>query len=219
MTPKLVVFLAIGTLMMGLPIIFVAKKYEIRIWKACAGTLLLTIFGATGTLLMYYFENGKFGGLSFYGAVFLVPVAFIVISLILQIPYGKIMDLCAIGECIMLALMKVHCILGGCCLGRVLFTTDSGVPVLFPSREAEMAVAIILFAILLQWALRKKRCGQLYAWYLVLYGGTRFVLNIFREAWVDREMFLPYGNIWSLVALAIGTTWLILLWGRREKKH
>jgi len=204
-------FLAIGTILMGVPICFVAKKYGIRIWKACIATILLTVSGTAGTMLMYYIENGGIGGLSFYGAVFLVPVVFIFISLLLRIPYGEIMDLCAVGECIMLALMKVHCILGGCCIGRVLYTADDGTAVRFPSREVELVVALILFAVLLRWALKKKHSGQLYAWYLLLYGSTRFVLNIFREAWVVKTTLLPIGNIWSLIAIAIGTLWLAMV--------
>lgn len=216
MTPKLLFFLAIGTVLMGVPICFAAKKIGVHSWKACIATVLLTVSGAAGTFLMYYIENGKIGGLSFYGAVFLVPVVFAIISPILRVPYGKITDLCAIGECLMLALMKVHCVLGGCCLGRVLYTTADGTCVRFPSREVEMIVALILFAVLLCWTLKKRHCGQLYARYLILYGITRFVLNIFREAWVTKEMLLPFGNIWSLVAMGIGVVWLYIVGKRRE---
>ena len=219
MTPKLLIFLAIGTILMGVPIAITAKKYEIRLWKACFFTILLTVFGTLGTFLMYYIENGVFGGLSFYGAVFLIPIAFAAVSLILRIPYGKIMDLCAIGECIMLALMKVHCMIGGCCRGRVLFTSAEGKAILFPSREAELIVALMLFAILFSWALKKKNFGQLHAWYFLLYGITRFILNIFREAWVTKEMFLPIGNIWSIVAIIIGCVWLLLFQKSQQKKN
>ena len=215
MPTKLLIFLAAGTLLMGIPIVFVARKYGIGIWKSLVATILLTVSGTAGTYLMYYAENGIWGGLSFFGAVFLVPIVFIAVSFILRVPYGKVMDLCAVGECIMLALMKVHCMLGGCCAGRVLFVTDEGMEVIFPSRTAELIVALILFVILLLWALKGKRCGQLYAWYLLLYGSTRFVLNIFREAWVTKEMFLPIGNIWSLVAIVIGFIWLIVHAKRR----
>lgn len=219
MTPKLILFLTIGTILMGVPICVIAKRYEMHFWKACIATILLTAIGATGTFLMYYIENGIFGGLSFYGAVFLVPIVFALIAWILRVPYGKIMDFCAIGECIMLALMKVHCILGGCCIGRVLYTTEDGTPVLFPSREIELIVALVLFVVLLCWALKKKHLGFLYAWYLILYGGTRFVLNIFRQAWVTKDMWLPYGNIWSLVAIAVGAAWLCVKQKMQKKRN
>ena len=65
-------------------------------------------------------------------------------------------------------------------------------------------------------ALNKKNRGTIYPWYLIIYGGVRFVLNIFREEWVTTEMIMPFGNIWSLVSIAIGVLWL--LWIRKHKQ-
>lgn len=194
---------------MGVPLAFVSRKYGIPVWKGCVATVLLTVFGTLGTFIMYFIEN-KGIGTSFYGAVFLVPAAFALVALLLRIPYGRIMDLCAIGECIMLALMKVQCQIYGCCGGRLLFTTAEGVNVYFPSQIAELITALVIFALLLCWALKGKKQGEIYGWYLLIYGVARFVLNIFRQAWVTKEMLLPFGNIWSLVAIAIGVIWLVI---------
>lgn len=194
---------------MSIPILAVCGKYQISKWKGLVATIALTATGTTGTFCMYFIENGHFGGLSFYGAVFLVPIVFTVVAPLLRIPYGEITDLCAVGECIMLALMKVHCILGGCCIGRELFTTKEGMVIRIPSRTMEILAALVIFAVLYTWVLKHKKNGVLYPWYLILYGNIRFVLNIFREAWVTKEMLLPFGNIWSLVAITIGVLWLI----------
>ncbi len=208
MSPTLIFFLAIGTVLMGIPIAFAAKRYQLSVVKALIATILLTVTGTLGTKLLYFLENGDFSGLSFYGAVFLVPIVFLLAARILRMPYGKLMDLCAIGECIMLALMKVACLTGECCMGMVLFTTATGEAVRFPSREVELLVALVLFAILLSWALKKKQEQKLYAWYLLLYGSTRFVLNLCRDVWHDLVLPLPIGNIWSLVAMIAGAVWL-----------
>ena len=93
-----------------------------------------------------------------------------------------------------------------------------GTPVLFPSREVELFVALIIFAILFGFALKKKYRGHLYALFFLFYGSTRFVLNIFREAWVSKEMVLPYGNIWSLVAIAVGGLWIFLANYTKKRK-
>lgn len=216
---KLIAFLIIGTVLMGYPIILVSKKYAIKLWKAIVLTVFLTLSGTAGTYLMYYVENGRFGGLSFYGAVFFVPLFFVFVSLLLQIPYGKALDLCAVGECIMLALMKVHCLIGNCCTGRLLFVTGSGKSVYFPSRIVEMLVALAIFAVLLYNILKKQQCGIIYPEFLLLYGSTRFVLNIFREAWVVKQTWLPIGNIWSLVSILVGATIFLIIWLRRNKTH
>lgn len=217
MTVKLICFLLIGTVAMFFPIWFMSRRYQLVLWKSVVITVALTVAGTAGTFLMYFFENGRFGGLSFFGAVFVVPIVFCGIAPILRIPYGKIMDFCAVGECVMLALMKVHCMLGGCCVGRALFTTAAGTVVLFPSRTIEMITALLIFCVLLRWSTKGKKTGTLYCWYLLLYGSTRFVLNIGREAWVVKKMFMPYGNIWSLIAIVIGFIWLIVLQKRHDK--
>lgn len=209
MNEKLLVFLLIGTIAMGTPLLKMANNYGISKGKILILTLMLTIMGTAGTFLMYYVENRYWGGLSFYGAVFLVPVMFLAVAPILQIPYSSAMDFCAVGECVMLALMKIHCIIGGCCQGRVLFKIPSGELIRFPSRIVEMSVAIVLFAVLFQWSQKGNKHGVLYSWYMLLYGCTRFGLNILREAWVEKNMILPFGNIWSLVAIVVGGIWLI----------
>lgn len=210
-TAKLIIFLAIGTVAMGIPILVMSKRYQISWWKGVLTTVLLTVVGTVGTRLMYYIENRVIGGLSFYGAVFLVLLVFPIIALLLRVPCGKILDLCAVGECIMLALMKLHCIIGGCCLGRVMFTTGAGTAVRFPSRIVEMITALVIFTILFHWAWKGKNRGILYSLYLLFYGSTRFILNICREAWVTKEMLLPFGNIWSLVAIAVGLVWMLVI--------
>lgn len=215
MSEKLIVFLAVGTVAMGIPIMIMSARYEVAMWKAVPTILMLTISGTAGTFLMYYVENQRFGGLSFYGAVFLVPIVFLVVAPILQVSYGKEMDFCAVGECIMLALMKFHCIIGDCCLGRVLWVLSDGTLIRFPSRLAEMVVAFILFVILYRWAMQGKNHGELYIWYIILYGSSRFVLNIFRESWVTKEMILPFGNIWSLAAVTIGAILMLAVWKKR----
>ena len=218
MSPTLLIFLTIGTVLMGIPIAFVAKRYQLSVVKALIATVLLTVTGTLGTKILYFIENLKLDGLSFYGAVFLVPIVFALIARILRMPYGKLTDLCAVGECIMLALMKVSCFLSGCCRGMVLYVTEAGEEVRFPSALVEIVVALILFAILLTWALKKKRQGQLYAWYLLLYGCVRFVLNLFRDVWNNLTLPLPYGNIWSLVAIVAGAIWLAIL-VKKEKQQ
>ena len=109
---------------MMIPMFFQARKYEIKLWKIVPIAFVLTIVGTLGTYLWFLLENLHWGGRSFYGAVFLVPIAFLLVALIVRIPYGQLMDLCAPAECIMLSIMKVQCLMEGCCAGRVLFMTD-----------------------------------------------------------------------------------------------
>ena len=210
MSTKLLLLILFGVPATCIPTIVMAPRYRIPWWKAAVILLLLLPTGIAGVYGMFYIENGIFGGISFYGAVFLLPLVFLPVAWLLRLPYGQTLDLCTVAGSLVLPLMKINCIIGKCCIGRVLFTLTDGTQIRFPSREVEMVVALCLFVLLFRWGLRGKNRGSLYPWFLVLYGSTRFVLNIFREAWVTRTMLLPFGNIWSLVAMAIGTVWLLV---------
>lgn len=213
-TLKFIVLLSIGTFMMLIPMLIQTKWYRLSYWKTIIISVLLTLSGTLGTYIWYSIETGGgSGGRSFYGAVFIVPLLFIPIAYLFRIPYAKLMDLCAPAECMMLVLMKVLCLMEGCCGGRVLFVTSLGAEVRFPSQLAELINAFILCVVLLVLSYKKERRGTIYPWYLLLYGVTRFVLNFFRDVWTDTWM--PMGTLWSICAFCIGLG--LLLWNKRRK--
>lgn len=212
---KLTDFLLVGTILMSIPILLVSIKYRIHVFKGVLIALTMTLVGTIGTYVMFYIENKAYGGLSFYGAVFLIPLAFPLVALILRISYCEIMDMCAVGECVMLAMMKVHCIMSDCCKGREIFVAANGVGVIFPSRLIEMITALAIFILLIRWVSKGQHKGELYSWYLIFYGSTRFILNMGRQEWVVRRTFLPIGNIWSVIAVFIG--FICLQVARKQK--
>lgn len=210
---KLLLFLLIGTALMFLPIAYISKKNSYPLWKAVIISVLLTIIGTLGTYIMFFIENGSFGGISFFGAVFFVPIVFALLPFIFRIPYTTLMDMCALGECLMLVIMKIHCIISGCCKGRMCGSFR------FPSRAVEMAAAIVIFTILFIWYKRGKRHGLLYAYYLAIYGVIRFLLNFMRDIPIVDEMPLPFGNIWSIVSIIIGTVWILISYYKKLNKE
>lgn len=209
MPTKILIFLSLGTILMFFPIWRLGKVRKIPIWKCGLISIVLTVVGTLGTMLMYYIETGTFGGISFFGAVFIVPIIFFLVAVLLHEPYGLLLDMCAIGECVMSALMKIHCYISGCCRGRPLFETQNGT-FYFPSRLAEMLMALGIFIVLFLWYKKEKKRNQLYAWYLILYGSFRFCLNWFRELPDYSATLLPMGNIWSLVAIISGLIWILV---------
>lgn len=206
---RLALFLLVGTLAMLVPIQIQGAWYQIKWTKTVPAAVLLTISGTLGTFLLFYIENGEFGGTSFYGAVFFVPILFLAVARLLRVPYPQLMDLCAPAECVMLAIMKVQCYLTGCCGGAAI--PVGGASFVFPSQLAELADALIICVILLLMSRRTGSRGKLYPRYMVLYGVTRFVLNIFRDTPFVSNLGMPFGNFWSLVSIAIGAVWLIAL--------
>ncbi len=208
MSKETVLFIAIGTLAMILIALFCKKDYGVSLVKALLISVLLTVFGVFSVLLMFFIENGSFGGVSFFGAVFFVPLFLFPLSLLLKIRYPDYLDLSAPMICAMLAIMKLNCLRAGCCAGMILRYED-GAPVRFPSQIVELIVALVICLLLVGAIKGKILRGALYPAFMILYGATRFALNLLRET--EEAFFgLAIGNLWALLSTAVGLVWIIL---------
>ena len=201
-------FLIVGTILMLFVTLYIKSIYQIELWKTITTTVILTFVGVFGTQILFLIETGKWGGTSFFGAVFLTPVIMTFWALVIKSPIGAILDMCAPAECIMLALMKVRCLIYKCCGGRVIFSSKT-CEVRFPSQIVEMITSIIIMVVLIKVIKKKNHENQIYAWYMILYGITRFILNILRDTkpfiWI-----IPAGNFWALISVILGILWLTL---------
>lgn len=194
---------------MQIPVLLISKWYKVKIWKNVLATILLAVVGTIGTKIWYFIENRSFGGISFYGSVFTVPVFAILIASLMRIPRGVLTDICAPAECIMLAFMKVQCLTTGCCRGRVLCTTSNNVEIVFPSQIMELLNGLIIMVVLLWIGYKKSKRGMLYPLFMITYGCTRFALNLFRSEQYDFFLGMPPGNVWSILSVLLGVVWLL----------
>ena len=190
--------------------LFRRKKYDLPLWKAIVFPVLLTISGVIGTMLLAFIENGEWGGISFYGAVLLIPICMIPISLLLKMPYRKALDYSVPQICSMLACMKVSCFLTGCCGGILLYTTAEGKEVFFPSQIVEIFVALIILAFILFLDTKKIFNNSLYGVFFLVYGFLRLILNFFRGGIEPFVWILPAGHLWSIVSILIGVCWICI---------
>lgn len=201
-TQRILIILG-GTVAMMILMLLRRKSFpQVQIWKILIVSILLTISGVAGAMLMFFVESGHFGGTSFFGAILFVPVLMLP-TLLLRVPYGTIMDLCAPAECLMLAFMKVDCLMSDCCIGKYLPALDFQ----FPSQIIEMLTTLVIMLILLRMEQKPQWRNSLYAHYLILYGTTRFILNWFRYGLKPFVWILPAGNFWSIIAIALGLLW------------
>ncbi len=211
------IFLFIGMCLMFLCMWYTGRSYSFPVWKIAVSAFLLTVIGVAGAYLMAFVESGKFnGGRSFYGALFLAPVLIWPVAKVLKLPYGKLLDICAPAECIMLALLKAKCRIDGCCFGRIM--TIGGNSFRFPSQIVECAAAIVLMVVLIIILKKKKWIGLIFPWYMVLYGFSRLIFNQFRETspWIG-----PFaaGTFWSLISLIIGGAVIVYVKTRGKKTN
>lgn len=210
---RIMIILA-GTVAMFILMLLRKKRYQdVKAWKMALISIWLTISGVIGAMLMFFIETGEFGGTSFFGAILFVPII-IIPAILLKVPYGTLLDLCAPAESLMLAFMKMDCYLGDCCIGKYLPSLGFQ----FPSQIVEMFVTLVIMAVLTEIEKKPKNKNTLYGWYLILYGATRFVLNWFRYGVKPFVWILPAGNFWSLVAIAAGIAWLAAVKSKKFSK-
>lgn len=211
-----VLFISGGTVAMMLIATAIRKCYSVKLWKILASSVLLTLSGVTSVKLMFFVENGNFSGLSFFGAVFFIPLFAVLIALLLRIKITDYLDIVAPSVAIMLSVMKINCLIEGCCKGMVIANAGTASEIRFPSQIFEMAVAAII-AILIAVAIGKGFLHhRAYPFFMAAYGSTRFVLNLFRET--DDFLFgFGIGNMWAILSVIIGVGWLILI-KKRERQ-
>ena len=183
--------------------LFVNKHIHLPFWKIVVFTLAIVPVGYFCGKLMRLVEAGTWEGVSYYGALLFAPLPMIAVGLMLKIRPLHTSIMCAPAGCIALIFMKIQCKLTDCCYGRILGYQDNGRPIRFPSQIVEMIVGIVILIILMKLLQSDKYQKGLYAYFLLIYGGTRFFLNLLR----DTEPFvlgLSAGCFWSVMACVVG---------------
>ena len=182
------------------------KKYpEIQVWKMAVMMIWVTIAGTFSLKLLYFIENGKFGGDAWFGTVLFMPVLMTPMML-LKIPYRRLMNIYAPTQTLEFAIGKIDCYISDCCIGKYLPSLGFQ----FPSQIADIIVGIAVTIILLLIE-HKKPQTSLYPLLMVIYGVARFTVDWFRYVPKPWKWILPPTIIWSLIAVAVGIIWLIVL--------
>lgn len=73
---------------------------------------------------------------------------------------------------------------------------------------------LAMFFVLLWLLKRKHPHGEIFGWYWILYSIGRFFIELIREDRMDIDVFgviLPYNSLFSLIAIAFGVIWIIVL--------
>ncbi len=166
------------------------------------------------------------GGLVFYGGFFGATVAVMYVVRRYRLEVRSVADLFAVGVPLGHAVGRLGCFFNGCCFGRtgggVFATTyprESGVwytqigqgdvtetaSACLPVHPTQLYEALLNVAIAFI-LLRRHRAvpGQVFALYLMMYGGGRFVIEAFRGDYLHRHAGLSVSQIICLVIFPIG---------------
>jgi len=182
------------------------KKYAISYWKAILSMILSVFIGTFSGYLMFFVENGVWGGQSFFGIILFAPIMLMLVAMLMKISVGKYLSFFAPIIAFVLVIMKYRCIYEGCCGGNDFFNSISPWPLQLIEAIASLA---IVFALLFLENKEENR-SDLYAYYLVIYGCVRLVLNSFR-ANLTPFVIVPAGHFWSIISLCIGCAYFLLI--------
>jgi prolipoprotein diacylglyceryltransferase len=140
------------------------------------------------------------GGMSLYGAVFLLPIFYWAAGKLFARDLNQVFDVMLLCMVSTLMLVRVNCIASGCCQG-LLLPGSSGLH--WPTREAEMLFHGILLVFFYRRLRRQELPGSCYPLYMMAYGLFRFIEEWFRVG--ERSILgLHPAHIWSILSIVIG---------------
>ena len=189
-------------------ILLVNKQLNLPIWKVVVFSLAIVPIGAFCGKLMRLVEAGTWTGVSYYGALLFAPFPMLLVGALLKLKAYETLMMCAPAGCVALIFMKIQCKITDCCYGMIMRYQENGRPVRFPSQIVEMIAGIILLFVIMKLIASRKQQRYVYAWFLLLYGSSRFFLNLLR----DTEPFvlgMSAGCFWSIIACIIGGGFLL----------
>lgn len=241
--------IALGALFAYLYVASALKKYGLDHDKAQNLFILLVFAGFVGGKLLFYLENPSYyfaswenmrknmgNGFVFYGSLlFCVPVM-LGFSRFYKLPTMQVLDIVAIGTCIVHIFGRMGCFSAGCCYG---LPTDSPLGVVFsnpscaarpldtplhPTQLYEVGFIGLTLGLLLLIKQKQRFDGQLFLLYIMLYGMGRSIIETVRgdvqrgfiiEGWLSHSQFISL-----LLVLGVGAFY-IHQWknGRLNKEH
>lgn len=202
---------------MGVAILFVTllwrrKMYDVSVGKTFVILLWFTVTTTVGALLGSFLGGMSFLGLRLYGMLLLDTVMMFAMAWCLRIDIGRLGDFLSVSIIAICAIVKIPCMVDGCCYGKVLLTSAAGNAVRFPSQIVEFS----MWALLTIWLCVLERKGQLknMLWSIatIWFGILRFIVDFMRGNPVEMRLVilgLPAGRFWSLVVASIGIVYLL----------
>ena len=185
------------------------RKFKLSIWRTLA--FVLTVFPIAYAFMwfQYWVASGfKAWGNNIVRVFIWIPFIGLPFAKLYKIDYHKCIEFLAPIPCIIHGVAHFGCVFEGCCYG---YPSNPGIwnPALqeyrFPIQFIEAGVAIII-AILVIMRLHKfgyDGTSKSYAFMLMLFGSTRFILEFFRD---NTKEFWGISNLalHALLMLALG---------------
>ena len=143
--------------------------------------------------------NGfRFVAISTYGVYFFFPLAVYFAAKGMKRNGWRWVDMFAVYAAPSLFLMRINCLVSGCCGGRPIGSTGF----YWPTRQAEMIFYVIRFLVLIRREKAGARTGTAFPLLAGTYGTFRFIEELFRDH--PGGSLFHMAHIWSMMAVIIG---------------
>lgn len=198
-----------------------AERYRLARWQSAAFAVLLAAVGVAGVKLLYILENwqsvrsGGYIGMSFFGAVYLVPLLMPLLGRIFRLRARETLDLCALCVAMMVGFMRMGCFMNGCCGGKL--TEVFGLRFRIPTQLFESIGDFVILSVLMDMEKKGAFKGRLYALFLIFYGILRFILEFMRTT-EKSVLGMSNGQWFSALAVAAGLITVSALKRREERE-
>lgn len=159
---------------------------------------------------------------NFFPGIFFAPVLMFLFSVLLRSAPFVVTDCGVLMVSVALVFFKIACFCWGCCNGVAcetfgMMNHNTG-RVEFPVQLVEAACALIMLVILMV-LIRKKnvRQGILYPLFMLMYCGSRFVSEFWRDDYPDIVGPLKSYHFLCIIGFVEGVVFLVvvLVWGKR----
>ncbi len=182
------------------------KRLPCKNWQAVVILAIGQVYCAVSAFMFGMIELGKIEGFAtmrLYGAVFLCPLLFYAYGKVMKWDMASTFDVLTIFLIFGLTLLRLNCILVGCCTSIELdFLGGRTLPI----REVELAIFICFIIIMLPKIRKQLTHGEVYPLFLICYGVYRFVIEFFREEYFTFfSTPIHWGHIWSVISVVAGT--------------
>lgn len=202
-----VFMIGVGALGMLVCILSRKDRFRLNTLQCTAFTLLLTVCGVAGAMLLYYLESGmkKWGGTSFFGSVFLIPIIMPLIGKLFRLKVSDTLDLCGPCIAIMVGFIRIGCWMNDCCGGWVMYVGDSYFA--WPTQLMECVGDFAISVWLLRIEANEKWQGALCPLFMLSYSIMRFFLEFLRYV-PDKWLNLGHGQWFAIAAIIISVVWI-----------
>lgn len=190
----------------GLPLVW-KNRDRLQLDRPRQAVLLAGCFSVCSVLsaLLFATLEGLMGGKGFhlgaistYGVYFICPILLLAAAKAAGKSGKSWMDVFALYALPSLFLLRINCLISGCCGGRAIGATGLH----WPTRQAEMVFYGVMLLVLLRREKANAPAGTAFPLLMAAYGAFRFIVEWFRTGEGSSLLHLAHG--WSILAGIIG---------------